>query len=73
MIMLKPDAIGPVSPVWFDIGQSGGYGGWLDEGCELSPSVKGLVVFHCHRLGYYALRQKITDVGYAQCSIQSFS
>lgn len=30
---------------------------WHHDGCQLSDLFHGLLIFHCHRLGYFALLQ----------------
>ncbi|KAI4457592.1 g-protein coupled receptor [Holotrichia oblita] len=52
-------------PVWWDPSLNNGTGGWSTEGCLFNTELQDSVVFQCKQLGYYGLRQDITERNYA--------
>ncbi|XP_066586020.1 adhesion G protein-coupled receptor A3 [Prorops nasuta] len=49
----------PRPVVWDQTDESSG---WSSSGCKLSNFLNNLIIFHCYRLGYYALLQDVTDL-----------
>lgn len=52
-------------PVIWD-GKLNETGGWTSDGCHLSNLLNNLVIFRCHRLGYYGL---LEDTSYLDQSM----
>lgn len=61
-VMVRAEPGVAAQPVWWDAQLHAGAGGWSDEGCLSSHMTRDLLLFHCHRLGYYTLRQGLSSV-----------
>lgn len=52
-VKFNPQFANNLAPVIWDEGNNA----WLGDGCETDFVIRDLYLFHCNRLGYYALRQ----------------
>ena len=63
-IMLRAGSGGIFSgsprPAWWNSATSE----WRHDGCQLSDLFHGLLIFHCHRLGYFALLQDTEQLSF---------